>query len=194
MGDPPDIAAHAARVRALPLVQLQKRLLKKAAFWGVDQHTAEDAVQRAILLLVRDGATKWKHEADPTAYRFLRKRMKRAFEAKWEREEAQRTDLDTNAVEESPPSSDAGPRRIVIEREDATKQREELLQRLSDNPLAVKVVELCMREGELFPREIAAALDEPVARVYECNRRIGTEIERMVERHKLARKAEEALG
>jgi len=184
-------AFHARRVRALPLAELHDRLVKKALKSGLPEELAEDLVQRAFRILITDGAAKWDHLKDPDAYIFLLKRMKRAYRADRDKADRRRTDLDTEGVEESPPSSDRSPQRLVIAKERVTRALGELLRRLADNPLAVKVVKLCAAEGKLKPSEIASRLEENVSRIYDCQARIRDEARAIVAAEKLATDAGE---
>ncbi len=174
-------AIHAARVRALPLAHLRKRLIEKAGTtWGVKEEDALQLANDAVLTLIKKGAEKWDAEADPTAWNFLLRQVNEARKRDAKKAFRRRTELDTEAVEESPPSSDQSPRTLAIHREEATRARDELLRRLADNELAVRVVRLCIAEGAQKPGEIAEHLGEDLDRIYKCQERIRREIKRMV--------------
>jgi DNA-directed RNA polymerase specialized sigma24 family protein len=174
-------ALHAERVRALPLLRLRKELLEKAGFWGMKQDAAEDAVQTAVIRLIKKGQTEWDHVADPEAWRFLLKATNEARKNARRKVLRRRTDLDTEAVEEAPPSSDAGSRTVLLHREHAAEGRKDLLARIRENPVAVQVVEVCMREGDLRAGEIAEHLGIDVQRVYKAKERIAEVLRQMVE-------------
>jgi len=174
-----DFASHANRVRALPLAFLRKELLEKGAYWGMKQAEAEDAAQQAVMRLVKNGPPPWDYAKDPTAWKFLQNRFDNFRKAKTRRAEKRATVVDSDLVEEVPPSSDRNPGSALLEHEHAAMGRAELLRRVSNNPLAVRIVELCIQKGELKPAEIAKELGEDVKRVYEARRRIYNELARM---------------
>jgi DNA-directed RNA polymerase specialized sigma24 family protein len=117
---------------------------------------------------------------DPNAWVYLIRAMEDAWSAEKKRKGRRRTDANTELVEESAPPSDRGPVRSTLDREGAQLARDELLARLEGSPLALKVVRLCIEEGEMTPAEIAERLGEKVTRIYECQRRISQEVDRIV--------------
>jgi DNA-directed RNA polymerase specialized sigma24 family protein len=184
-------ALHAAKIRALDLATLRKRLLCKLSQWTAPD-TAEDLVQAAVLSLIHDGATTWDPVADPDAWRFVLRHTTEARKGARKKATRRRTDLDTDSVEAAPPSSDPGAQRVALDREQAARARDDLLRRLHDNALAVKVVQLCIAEGELKPAEIAERLREDVKRIYRCQRRIQAELAAMFAADRLAGAGQEA--
>ena len=172
-------AAHADRVRALPLALLRKQLLAKGALWGMKQAEAEDGTQAAVMRLVTNGPPPWDHVKDPKAWSFLLKNLKGYRNNKARREERRETVVSSDLVDEVPPSSARRPDASLIEEESAATKRAELLRRLSDNPLAVRVVELCIEKGQLKPAELADEMGEDVKRIYKVHRRIYNELTEM---------------
>jgi DNA-directed RNA polymerase specialized sigma24 family protein len=168
---------HAARVRALPLAAIRLKLLTKAAkAWSLSPNAANDLVQTAMLRLVESGGVGWAHETDPHAWRYLLRAVDNARKNAAKKGIRRKTDLDTEQAEESPPSSDHGAQATLLHREEAAWAREELVRRLADSPLALKVIEACVEEGELKPAELAERLKESVKRIYKCNERIEREM------------------
>jgi len=175
--DSPDLAAlHRARVRALPVEEVSRWLAKKAFHLGVPASAIEDLVQAAFLALVKKGAEKWEPAKDPKAQVFLVRAMEDALSAQRKKRQRQRTDLDTEAVEEAPPSSDPGPARAAMDNEEATWARARLLEGLAGSPLATQIVRLCMAEGELKPATLAERLGVQVRQVYTAQERIAEEM------------------
>jgi DNA-directed RNA polymerase specialized sigma24 family protein len=173
-------AAHIARVRALPLAQIQVKLMAWAMKTrGMAKDVAQDVFQMAFIKLAQARPEKWDHEKDPEAYRFLVRKMKAIRKAQREREVARRTDLDTDGVEESPPSSDRGPARAAIRKEAAAQAKNELLREVAGSPLAVRIIETVSVEGALKPAELAERLGEPIKDVYWALRRISRAQERI---------------
>ncbi len=180
MGVPPDLlAAHHARVCALPINDIRRRLLKTARGWGASEAVAEDLAQGAILTLFTDGAEDWDPAKDPGAFFFLYDAMKERRKEDAKKRARRRTDLDTERVEESPPSSKRGPVATLLDREEAARARDELLRGLAACPLPLRVAQLCVKEGEMTPAEIAERLGVDVKRIYEAQRRIHQEVERI---------------
>ncbi len=181
MAEPDEaLRLHRARVRALPIADLTRDLLKKARGWGIPEATAEELINGALLELVAHGAEKWDHVEDPKAWVFLIRAVEDAWSADKKRRRRRRTDLNTEAVEEAPPDSDPSPAGSALDRDEATRARDLLLERLEGSPLALRVVRLCMEEGEMTPAEIARRTGEPVTRIYEAQRRISQEVEKIV--------------
>ena len=131
---PEDLAAHRARVRALPVTVLRRKLLGMARTRGASEAVAEDLVQGAFTKLWARGAGAWDPAEDPEALRFLADAMKSARKSEAKKRGRRRTDLDTEKVEESPPSSGRGVVGTLLDREDAARAREELLRRLAVSP------------------------------------------------------------
>ena len=174
-------SVHRARVAALPIGALTQKLVKKARKWGVGAQAAEDLANEAFLVLIRDGAASWDHVKDPKGWVFLLRAMEDHWSMEKKRKKRRRTDSDTEAVEDAPPSSDRGALGAVIERDTAMWAQERLLAGLAGSPLALKIVRLCMEDGKLASGEIAERLGEPVERVDEAQRRIKAEAELVVE-------------
>ncbi len=168
---PPPSPEHLARVRALPLGKLRERLIAYACVRGAVTQ-AEDLANSAIVRLFTHGERDWDHVKDPTARFFLRDRLRADRNGEAKKASRQRTDADTVAVEEAPPSSDPRPDRTLLDRERAAWACDELLRRVADSPLSVRIVKLCMETGALEPREAAERLGEDIVRVYRCQRYI----------------------
>jgi DNA-directed RNA polymerase specialized sigma24 family protein len=137
--------------------------------------------------LFLDGEGDW-DPSTQTAKSYLIQAMDHAWAAEKQARKRRRTDLDTEAVEEAAPVSDPTGEQGFLDREAATRARDQLLARLEGSPLAQRVVRLCMEEGEMTSGEIAERLGEKVSRVYEAQRRIKTEIDRL--RAALAKKGD----
>jgi DNA-directed RNA polymerase specialized sigma24 family protein len=167
-------------VRALDLSDLTKKLVRKAGEWAVPVALREDLAQGALVALAQ-GAGAWDPVEDPSGWRFVVKAMSLAWGAEKKRRARRRTDSDTDAVEQAPPSSDRGPARLVIDGERAKWATERLLAAFERSPLTLAVVRLCLEEGELTPATLAARLDEPLERIYDCKRRIAKEVKQLQE-------------
>jgi DNA-directed RNA polymerase specialized sigma24 family protein len=182
MGDSADLLAlHRDRLRALPLKKLRAQLILKAARSGASEAVAEDLAQGALLKLWTDGADKWDYERDPTAYLFLIDEMRERRKSELKKKSTRWTTFDTEAAEAAPPSSDRGAVRSLLDREEATRAREELLRRLAVSPLTLRVAELCIAHGALTAAEVAERLEVDVKRIYDCQRRISREVKSIEE-------------
>jgi DNA-directed RNA polymerase specialized sigma24 family protein len=179
--------AHRARVQALPWLDLRKRLLKRSAFLGIPSAEAEDLIHAGLLKLLNVGAGTWNHERDPDGFAFLLRAMDDRWGDAKKRRARRRTDLDSDKVDQEPPSSDRGAEPMMLARERATEARAELLRRLEGSPLTCKVAELYMAEGVLKPGEVAARLGQDVKVIYVCAREIRDAVKRI---HESTRKAE----
>ncbi len=182
-GDPRRL--HQARVRALPVAALTRKLMKKAMSWRLSETTAEDLVSRAFVRLVTRGEADWDHEKHPSAWVYLIQAMEDEWAIDKKRRKRRRTDLDTEAVEESPPSSNKSAEASAMDREGAAWARDRLLVGLEGSPLALSIVRLCIEEGEMTPAELAERLGEKVTRIYEAQRRIQEEIDRVLRASRL---------
>jgi DNA-directed RNA polymerase specialized sigma24 family protein len=171
MGPPIDIVVrHNARVRALPLRQIGAYLVAKLRYRGVSAARAEDLVQLAFERLIAVGADSWDPVADPEAKAFLLREIGDIKSKERKRAERRRTDLDSDAVEQAPPSSDRGPERLVVDRDRAEWAQRELLRRLEAWPVAREIALICIEEGKRTPAEVAPRLGLDMETVYEAYR------------------------
>jgi DNA-directed RNA polymerase specialized sigma24 family protein len=188
--------AHRARIQALALEELVQRLVRMAYRWGGSEATAEDLASIALVALSRPPQEppppQWDYAGDPTAWIFTIQRMEDSWSAEKKRRKRRRTDLDTEAVEEAPPSSDRGPLRLVLAHEEALLAREKVLSRLANAPLALEVAQLCMAEYGMTPRKIAKLKGWDVERVYEAMRKIREVLEDLLAAKKAAREGPRA--
>ncbi len=169
-GDQPDESAfRAAAMRRLDWQRLTKRLAVKASKLGAGQ-AAGDVAQDAIARMVKLGGAGWDPRADPTALRFLVRKVSRRLDAMRELEERRQqllpTVTDSEKVDETPPESDRGAQGELVSGEAAMRNLERLRTSLAKFPLTLALLELCVREGQLDPRVVAEKLGVPVQEVY----------------------------
>jgi DNA-directed RNA polymerase specialized sigma24 family protein len=176
-------ARRAALLRALDWGKLLRQLTKKASSWGFSAMVAEDLAQDTVTYVLKTGAASWDPEADPTAHRYL------LYTLDWKRDamlskqtlrqKLQPTDVDSEAVDATPPDSDRGADGELLRGEAAMRNLERLRASLAKFPLALSLLELCAREGQLDPRDVAVRLGVPVKEVYTAEALLRRHVKRL---------------
>jgi DNA-directed RNA polymerase specialized sigma24 family protein len=184
-GDPTDRAERARALRAIDWGKVFKKLTAQARRWGASESRAEDLAQYAMTRMLKDGGALWDYKADPTAFlyllRVLHERRKTLQEQAARREELMPTETSTEKVEEFAPESDRTDEGAFVRREAALRNIERLRASLADSPLALEIVELCIREGQLDPKVIAERLGVAVKDVYTAQAQIRRHVTRLRE-------------
>jgi len=179
-------ALHAARVAMLKATDwggVVKRLTVKARRWGLSPAAAEDVAQDAIVHVLRTEGGSWNLEAHPTVYRHLLYVMDWKRDARLTlealRQEALPTEVDSAKVDESPPESDRGVERELLEREAIVRNLGRLRAGLRESPVALALLELCSREGLVKPAHAAERLGVDVKQVYTAEAQLRRHVRRL---------------
>jgi RNA polymerase sigma factor (sigma-70 family) len=184
MGDEAGAESQAARLRALDWGRLAERLVDFALKEGAG-HEAEDLANHAIARLIQDRGASWDPESDPTGLYYLmgvlKDRLKGQRRTEKRRQEKRPTVVDSDVVDETAPESDRTAERTMIETESIRRKLARLRERLTDYPLTLAMVDLCVAEGRLSPAEIAARLGVDVKRVYRAEEQLLRNVRRLRE-------------
>jgi DNA-directed RNA polymerase specialized sigma24 family protein len=184
-GDPNERAERARHLRAIDWGTVFKKLTLQAQRWGASLSRAEDLAQFAMTRMLQDGGALWNYKADPTAFdyllRVLHERRKTLQEQAARREELMPTEINSEKVDETPPDSDRNHDGALVSREAAVRNLARLRASLAGSPLALQVVELCVREGQLDPSVVAERLGVPVKDVYTAEAQIRRHVKRLRE-------------
>jgi DNA-directed RNA polymerase specialized sigma24 family protein len=177
---PEERRAHAARVAKLDLAKLAMDLTLAARRLGAPA-SAQDLAQGAILRLIESDGVGWNHEQDPTGWKYLVHAVDEARKNESKKRVRRRTDVNSDVVDEAPPSSDRGPERQAATREEREWAMGELVRRLEGSELALAIVKLNRERGRLTPRELGEILGVDVRRIYTAHERILAEMARIEE-------------
>jgi len=173
-------ADRAVAFKALDWARLFKNLVYKAKKkWELEPALAKDLAQQTLTRFVQVRGAGWDYLADPTAwYRLVRKmagRLKALHEQEERRQELMPIELDSEAVDATPPESDRGAHDAVVARQHLGRLRESL----ASAPLALAIVSLVTQEGALTASELAVSLGASVKDVYTALALLQRHIERI---------------
>jgi DNA-directed RNA polymerase specialized sigma24 family protein len=175
-GEKDALLARAAAMRHLDWGSLTNRLIAKACRLGQSPTAAKDLAQDTVIRMIKIRGEGWDPAADPTAFRYLLRKLSRRIDALYELKERRAKlrpiETDSDKVDAVPPESDRGAEGELVSGEAALRNIERLRESLADSPLALAIVDLCVAHGQLEPREVAARLGVPVKEVYVAEAKI----------------------